>query len=940
VALEFDIWSFYNSMQTFQNSGGLYQITVDGNSDTTAQYTTLTGSCTSANYSDSQGVIVEVIFKYHVQIFISHTYSSSLTLRITNLMSGPSTLVSFGLSNLKIYMNESVMSQYSIAPNNFPCYYGSYWNNGNGECESCHSYCKTCSGASNNQCSVCADGYYNYNNGTCAASCGGNFKAVTVNGVPSCQKPCVNTGGIFYWLLNLGCSSTCDYPLYQTVDNDGIQICSNPCYFTEENQYLNYYLYPDRTCKSSCSFPLVTRSPYICMGPCDNSSFYYYKIGVCLSSCPSPLLNITANGIKYCNSPCQQGEYIYPNTDCSSSCGNPLVITTVTGIEYCNSPCESPSQYILPNGTCTETCPFPLESSTILGIKHCNSPCPGQYIYFNGSCSQDCLSPLAAIAESLTINFCRNPCVGDMQDSYLYPNGSCIKECESPLYNRTEPGTKYCFNPCAGNDTYLYDTRLCETTCPSPNTEKNESVAQFCHFPCENIDYYYYTNDGKCRKTCSFPYEARESPLPKLCSSSLSEEEIEQIKQLAETTDNVDTASSSGILIGSLLSSSDSTSVCMGPFSKMLQYIKYMDIDYPEKVQLMLDQQSAKSEGGFSKKVLGNLWDEFPENDLPEKFEKYRAHSSFFVNFWPALFNLLVILAVTLVVVVLNKCAKGRAIKIHGISQSLLGILKWNVLLITFCGNLGDIVLFTALELQSARLDDAAAGVSFGICLLINLAAVWMVIKILDVNSAVRKARGSEETWASYKALFAAYKSQSYLQQIFLFIFIIRLIVFNGVIGYLYQYPLLQAIIINLANVLILLYLLFKRPIKQLVSLIQQIILEVVLLPFNVCVLTLAIMDAKEMEAEDERKKIGDIMVYINVVIPVLSVILMAAKLFVIGFTAYKEWKIEKAKKLPMLKKSGNGFARPKKQEELEDSSSFMSISTTNPIRNRKKFFY
>jgi len=110
-------------------------------------------------------------------------------------------------------------------------------------------------------------------------------------------------------------------------------------------------------------------------------------------------------------------------------------------------------------------------------------------------------------------------------------------------------------------------------------------------------------------------------------------------------------------------------------------------------------------------------------------------------------------------------------------------------------------------------------------------------------------------------------------------------------------------------------------------------------------------MDAKGVEADDERKKIGDIMVYINVIIPILSVILMAAKLLVLGWTAYKEWKIEKANGLRMAKKilqpSGSGGqTRSKFPQKLEirpnmvklsrfednNSSSFISI---NPIRNR-----
>jgi len=177
-----------------------------------------------------------------------------------------------------------------------------------------------------------------------------------------------------------------------------------------------------------------------------------------------------------------------------------------------------------------------------------------------------------------------------------------------------------------------------------------------------------------------------------------------------------------------------------------------------------------------------------------------------------------------------------------------------------------------------------------------------VVVKILDVNSAVRKSKQQalkqeneiQKDWCSYKAVFQCYRDQTYFQQIFLFVFIMRVSLFNAIIGYLYKYPLLQIALITLANIFVLSYLIFKRPMKQLVNLFQQIVLEVVLLPFNICVLVLAILDARGIEAIDERKTIGDVMVYINVVIPVLCVTLMAIKFTVLGYQVYKEWRSSK----------------------------------------------
>lgn len=336
-----------------------------------------------------------------------------------------------------------------------------------------------------------------------------------------------------------------------------------------------------------------------------------------------------------------------------------------------------------------------------------------------------------------------------------------------------------------------------------------------------------------------------------------------------------------------------------------------MNIAFSEKVQLMLLQQHIKatSGGGFSKKMMNDVLDEFPEHDLPGAFHTFKVDTSFFVNFWPALFNLSVIFLVTLVFMFLASNTKKNT-KVNGILTSLVDILKWNVVLVTFCGSLGDVVLFTALELRSMQFEGPTAVLSFMLCLIINILAIVVIVKILDVNLMIRRSKQKavghdqekqkkliEQQWTSYKALFECYKDYSYYQQIFLFVFIIRLVLFNSIIGYLYNHPLLQAISITAINFLMLMYLIFKRPMKKLINLVQQIILELVLLPFNICVLTLAIMDKQEIEAIAQRKTIGDIIVYINLMIPLLSLILMALKFIAIGVDTYKQLKQRKAKK-------------------------------------------
>ena len=851
----------------------------------------------------------------------------------------------------------------------------------NGNCNGCKSgyydyqngYCyTTCDGiyapvgGTMNCAKRCSTGYYWGRDQSCVTTCNAPLLPSTdVNGFDVCNSPCTAATDFVY--PDGSCDANCASPLTPNIIGATLKLCLNPCLnggAGVSSQFLfpdgscsgtcpsslseqtilnikycysgcnaNDFIYPDGSCSGSCDGPLTNNMQYtlkFCFSPCDpnDPSLDLYPDGTCKSSCPSPLSYKLERNIRYCYSTCGS-QWIYPDGSCSGSCDSPLTTKTENSIGFCISPCDlnDPSLYLYPEGTCKNTCPSPLSNKIEKGIQYCYSSCASQYIYPDTSCSSNCDAPLTTKTE-YTIPFCTSPCDPADPSLYLYPNSSCYSTCTSPLYNKTEYTILQCYSPCLQNNTDLYETGTCLEMCPSPNIKKTEPVGMLCQYPCVNTDYYYNTGTGKCTKTCEYPGEPVDSPLPKLCVSSLNEEEVKQVKEMAAMANSANSASSTGAMVWSIVSSSDSTAACMGPLAKMLQHIKWMDIDYPEKVLLMMEEQNKDAlKGGFAKKMMGGALDKFPRHELPSKFELYQTPSSFFVNFWAALFNLSVILFVTLTVIFLKVMTKQYP-KVNGVLRGVTDVLKWNLLLVTFSGNLGDVVLFTALEFLSMQFDNFEAILSFVMCLLINVAAIFVIVKILDVNAAIRKSmqRLSGNTfraelqkkrivqqWSSYKALFECYRDYSFYQQIFLFIFIIRMALFNAIIGYLYNYPLFQAIFFSLSNILMLLYLFLKRPMRKIVNLAQQIVLELVLLPFNTCVLTLAILDNQEMEKADLRKSIGTIIVYINIALPILSLVLMAVKFIAIAVELYQTWKLSKAKRVKRLV-DGVKMARPQSE--------------------------
>jgi len=470
---------FYNSVPPSPSATDSYIIYVDDNPNTPVGVSgVLQSSCETINYSETSGVSIKAFYKFHVRVLMYHEYYNALGVKFSSTLTSPSTQVSFGLNNLVFYSDSSLDITSSITVANFPCDTNSYWNGAN--CASCHDYCSVCTGASNNQCSACRDGYYDYGNGTCLSDCAGPYAAITSNGYPYlCEKACPTT---YYWFYNKSCSDTCASPLTSSVGPDGLKICSNLCYYTDTTGvYVNTYLFPDQTCGASCSPPAVVGTPFLCETPCVNSNYYAFQNGSCTGNCGTQLAGSSVKGIFYCNSPCP-GEYIYPSGACETDCASPLVKKDDSAdIKFCLTPCDD---YVFQNGSCTSSCESPLVGSTINGIYHCNSLCPGEYIYPDGTCETDCASPLVKKDDSDDIKFCLTPC--ESSEDYYFTDGTCDSTCPFPLEGKTEAGIKYCYNPCTANGTYLYDNGTCLSTCPSPNILKTKSMGKFCNFPCSD----------------------------------------------------------------------------------------------------------------------------------------------------------------------------------------------------------------------------------------------------------------------------------------------------------------------------------------------------------------------------------------------------------------------------------------------------------------------
>ncbi len=242
------------------------------------------------------------------------------------------------------------------------CSLGNHWTGR--ECTSCHWNCRACTGTTQHTCSVCNFGFYNYGNGSCLETCEWPFRVVQAQDELQCVKACPD--GEYAWNHIPPCVKECEPPLVKIVEGNNILICETPC--------------PERD--------------------------YIYTNGSCISTCPSPLVAVFTDGIRFCKNPCSGGT----------------------------------SQFLYWNRLCLEDCPAPLQIRSEPLVKYCINPCsnPQLYLYNNGSCHSSCRSPLRAKLDSSSIKYCLAPC--DLENEYILKDGSCSEECPAPLVRRTEPG--------------------------------------------------------------------------------------------------------------------------------------------------------------------------------------------------------------------------------------------------------------------------------------------------------------------------------------------------------------------------------------------------------------------------------------------------------------------------------------------------------------------
>jgi len=598
-----------------------------------------------------------------------------------------------------------------------------------------------------------------------------------------------------------------------------------------------------------------------------------------VGSCNDPLVVVDNSTGIFCEKPCLDGEFFYANGSCLGSCDLPFVAGVILDGNTCYWKCDA-GQYMRWDYTCWNSCDSPLEVMTNLTGDFCFKPCEdGEFLYpKNDSCMDLCVFPFEQNEALDVVSTCLFKCGSD---EFLYENdGSCISSCGFPFLSRDGEGAegKYCYSPCE-SDEYILDNRSCSANCSSP-------------------DYYSEKVDG----------------YTELCLESEDEDygEIRTIVKVIKTEGQISYGLMMALSIGRMGSSS---SLCLASLAKMLEYIKYMKIDYSQRLDLMFQLQgSSELSLSFEVPLSEGIQEKFPDHKLPSNFEEYGLGSSFFLNYWETLGTLLVVLAGVLVLLLLTIVTKGKVY--NHVFVWLKTVFKWNFLLMVFCSNFEGVVFFTSLEMRTLDVDSFTAFLSVFVCVVANIFTVAILGRIAFILKDIRKLRYRQvhdistephnkidphRKWRSYQVLFLHCNEEKPIQQGFFIIFLARVYFFHLTIGYIFPNPLAQSVIITALSLLMLAYLITQRPLEEKIDLIKLIINEFIVLIVNFSALILAALGYNGKQTEGNTEVFSYIIIMSNLLFNTLVMVFLGVEAIAALIKIYKKIKAHKLKGMSSL---------------------------------------
>ncbi len=348
-----------------------------------------------------------------------------------------------------------------------------------------------------------------------------------------------------------------------------------------------------------------------------------------------------------------------------------------------------------------------------------------------------------------------------------------------------------------------------------------------------------------------------------------------------------------GIVIVYVMSLVNPSIITIGLFEKMLQYIRYIDVSYSQElIKIFHDWDSSWLSLNFGIEIPDEIGDGSSYHRVPSIFSDYQVSGNFLQNFWENTMALGILgLLVSGLWGLEYFVAKKNSQKSQKLFSTRLRIMAQNFLISQFYIKCGDIIFFFVIQAKafwkSTALSVSSLLISV-VLVLITLAFLGFHFWLINKYQKFEKKKGFEDFCKKnegMKILFEKFKDSSMLSQSFLLIFVIKDLASSVVLTTLFISPLSQIVIITTMNVLMIIYLIWKRPFREIIDGIEQLVYESLLLCANLCVFILAISDG-----EARVEKVSRAIIIINIIFNFCAIVFLLIGLVTLAKHLHKIW--------------------------------------------------
>jgi len=513
---------------------------------------------------------------------------------------------------------------------------------------------------------------------------------------------------------------------------------------------------------------------------------------------------------------------------------------------------------------------------------------------------------------------------------YYYSLGSCAK-CSTGCATCADSSTCLTCYPGDGlynhrcgacpAETYLSSNRICE---PCPTHCKTCIDAQTC----QSCKPGYGLFDDRSQVCPAGTY---------LSSSQVCKEFSETLK---DTLKDSQLANSAVTQAANMVSRGSSLSLSAMIAGKIFSLIKHLNISYSGELQeALLTWESSFVSLGLTPDLPESSIDKFPKRSVPYVFEKYEVSSSFLVNFWENLG--IIILGATLWF--LLKVIQPRAnLRINAFIRRCLAMIQ-NFTLAALYGVYGDLILFAIIEYRTFVFGWNLSMLSFITSIILFFAMAFTFfhqIKILLLYQKIKKSSPNDsgplekfkKEHAGSQLFFNDFKDYSYSPQLFPLFLTGRDMIFSLILVTMFEYPLPQTIMMIILNLLMVVYLLIKKPFESTLDFVQQIFFEVIGMIVCISCFLNAIFDSGNYQALQARDRVGKLVIIANIIFNFVTAALMAIVTVQALIEFYKEQKQKQVKKLADLeiKNRIQAFSPVLNTSQPEEIQSMKSIELDN----------